>query len=145
MHLDVNFCKDHRDKTKVQDPLAVENLISSKLNSRRKFARLITQHGNVFSNILKGTAFLFQGVTFPYCVISLANFRLSMHLDRKVVWVHLRQTEMHKKSGRKVKADVHSIVKTWMNFVKIFLRLVSLPDEFHKNMSVVSFFAVRIS
>ena len=27
----VNFCKDHRDKTEVPDPLAVENLISYKL------------------------------------------------------------------------------------------------------------------
>ena len=50
MHLDVNFCKDHRDKTEVPDPLAVENLISYKLNSRRKLARLITQYGNIFSS-----------------------------------------------------------------------------------------------
>ena len=41
--LDVNFCKDHRDKTEVPDPLAVEDLISSKLNNKRKLARLITQ------------------------------------------------------------------------------------------------------
>ena len=27
----VNFCKDHRDKIEVPDPLAVEDLISSKL------------------------------------------------------------------------------------------------------------------
>ena len=41
--LDVNFCKDHRDKIEVPDPLAVEDLISSKLNNKRKLARLITQ------------------------------------------------------------------------------------------------------
>ena len=35
---DVNFCKDHRDKIEVRDPLAVEDLISSKLNSKRKLA-----------------------------------------------------------------------------------------------------------
>ena len=33
--LDVNFCKDHRDKTDwVPEPLAVEDLISYKLNNR---------------------------------------------------------------------------------------------------------------
>ena len=64
MQLDVNFCKDHRDKTEVPDPLAVENLINYKLNNRRKLARLITQYGNIFSNISKGTAFFLQGVTF---------------------------------------------------------------------------------
>ena len=32
----VNFCKDHRDKTEVPDPLAVENLISYKLNNTRE-------------------------------------------------------------------------------------------------------------
>ena len=38
--LDVNFCKDHCDKIEVPDPLAVEDLISSKLNNKRKLARL---------------------------------------------------------------------------------------------------------
>ena len=41
--LDVNFCNDHRDKIEVPDPLAVKDLISSKLNNKRKLARLITQ------------------------------------------------------------------------------------------------------
>ena len=41
---DVNICKDHRDKIEVPDPLAVEDLISSKLNNERKLARLITQY-----------------------------------------------------------------------------------------------------
>ena len=40
---DVNFCKDHHDKIEVPDPLAVEDLISGKLDSKRKLARLITQ------------------------------------------------------------------------------------------------------
>ena len=31
--LDVNFCKDHRNKIEVPDTLAVEDLISSKLIS----------------------------------------------------------------------------------------------------------------
>ena len=43
-----NFCKDHRDKTEVQDPLVVEDLISYKLNNRRKLARLIIQYRNIF-------------------------------------------------------------------------------------------------
>ena len=55
-----NFCKDHSDKTGVPDPLVVEDLISDKLNNRRKLARLITQYGDIFSNISKGTAFLLQ-------------------------------------------------------------------------------------
>ena len=42
--MDVNFCEDHRDKTEVSDPLAVEDLISYKLNNKRKLARLITQY-----------------------------------------------------------------------------------------------------
>ena len=42
--LDVNFCRDHRDKTEVPDPLAVEDLISYKLNNRRKLARLISDY-----------------------------------------------------------------------------------------------------
>ena len=61
---DVNFCKDHRNKIEEPDPLAVEDLISSKLNNKRKFARLITQYRDIFfSNISEGTAFLLQGVT----------------------------------------------------------------------------------
>ena len=31
----VNFCKNHRDKTEVPYPLAVEDLINYKLNNRR--------------------------------------------------------------------------------------------------------------
>ena len=31
-----NFCKDHRDKTEEPDPLVLEDLISDKLNNRRK-------------------------------------------------------------------------------------------------------------
>jgi len=58
-----NFCKDHRDKTEVPDPLVVEDLISYKLNNRRKLARLITQYRNIFSNISEDSAFLLQGVT----------------------------------------------------------------------------------
>ena len=46
--LDVNFCKDHRDIIEVPDPLAVEDLISSKLNNKRKLARLITQYRDIF-------------------------------------------------------------------------------------------------
>ena len=53
--LDVNFCKEHRDIIEVPDPLAVEDLISSKLNNKRKLA--------IFSNISEGTASLLQGVT----------------------------------------------------------------------------------
>ena len=41
-----NFCKDHRDKIEVPDPLVVEDLISDKLNNRRKLARLI-KHYNI--------------------------------------------------------------------------------------------------
>ena len=51
-----DYCKDHRDKTEVPDPLVLEDLISYKLNNRRKLARLIIS---------------------LYCVISLANFHLS--------------------------------------------------------------------
>ena len=42
-----HFCKDHRDKTEVPDPLVVEDLISYKLNNRRKLARLITQYRDI--------------------------------------------------------------------------------------------------
>ena len=52
-----------RNKIEVLDPLAVEDLISSKLNNKRKLARLITQYRDIFSNISEGTAFLLQGVT----------------------------------------------------------------------------------
>ena len=58
-----NFCKDHRDNIEVLDPLVVEDLISDKLNNRRKLARLIKQYRDIFSNISEGTAFLLQGVT----------------------------------------------------------------------------------
>ena len=59
--LDVNFWKDHRNKIEVPDPLAVEDLISGKLNNKRKLGRLITQYGDIFfSNISEGTAFLLQ-------------------------------------------------------------------------------------
>ena len=48
MSLDVNFCKNHRNKIEVPDPLAVEDLISSKLNNKRKLVRLITQYRDIF-------------------------------------------------------------------------------------------------
>ena len=47
----------------VPDPLVVEDLISDKLNNRRKLARLIKMYRDIFSNISEGTAFLLQGVT----------------------------------------------------------------------------------
>ena len=49
----VNFCKDHRNKIEVPDPLAVEDLISSKLNNKRKLARLITQYRDIFFPIFR--------------------------------------------------------------------------------------------
>ena len=55
---DVNFCKDHRDRTEVPDLLAEEELISYKLKNRRKLARLITQYRSFWRQ-----AFLIQGVT----------------------------------------------------------------------------------
>ena len=42
-----NFCKDHRDKKKVPDPLVVEDLISDKLNNRRKLAKLTKQYSQL--------------------------------------------------------------------------------------------------
>ena len=51
--LDVNFCKDHRDKIEVPDPLAVEDLISSKLNKKRKLARLIIQYRDILFPIFR--------------------------------------------------------------------------------------------
>ena len=56
------FCKDHRHKIEVPDPLAVEDLISDKLNNKRKLARLIKQYRDIFSNISEGRAVLLQGV-----------------------------------------------------------------------------------
>ena len=40
LKLGVNFCKDHRDKIEVTDPLIVGDLISCKLNNKQKLARL---------------------------------------------------------------------------------------------------------
>ena len=85
--LDVNFCKDHRNKIEVPDPPAVEDLISSKLNNKRKLARLFTQYRDIFfpiflgvtENTLKkeGRALRNIGKNISlYCVISLANFRI---------------------------------------------------------------------
>ena len=44
------FCKDHRDKTEVPDPLTVEDLISYKLNNTPKLARLIIQYSYILCN-----------------------------------------------------------------------------------------------
>ena len=59
---DVNFCKDHCDKTEVPVPLAVDDLISWRyeLNNGRKLARLITYYENIFFS--EGTAALLLGV-----------------------------------------------------------------------------------
>ena len=51
--LDVNFCKDHRGKIEVPDPIVVEDLISSKLNNKRKLARLITQYRDIYFPIFR--------------------------------------------------------------------------------------------
>ena len=48
-----NICKDHRDKIEVPDPLAVEDLISCKLNNKRKLARLFTQYRDKFFPIFR--------------------------------------------------------------------------------------------
>ena len=48
-----NFCKDHRDKIEVPDPLVVEDLISDNLNNRRKQARLIKQYRDIFFPIFR--------------------------------------------------------------------------------------------
>ena len=58
--LGVNFCKDHRDKI---DPLAVEDLISIKLNRKQKLARRITQYRDTFFfHFLEGMFVLLQGL-----------------------------------------------------------------------------------
>ena len=51
--LDVNFCKDHRNKIEVPDPLALEDLISSKLNNKQKLTRLIAQYRDIFFPIFR--------------------------------------------------------------------------------------------
>ena len=47
------FCKEHRDKTEVPDPLVGEDLISYKcrykLNNRRKLARLIGKYWKIYT------------------------------------------------------------------------------------------------
>ena len=53
----------------VPDPLVVEDLISYKLNNRRKLVMLITQYKDIFSNISEDTAFPLQGVTACYCSV----------------------------------------------------------------------------
>ena len=50
---DVHFCKDQRNKIEVPDPLAVGDLISSKLNNKRKLARLITQYRHIFFPVFR--------------------------------------------------------------------------------------------
>ena len=53
----------NRDKIEVPDPLAVEDLIGSKLNNKRKLARLITQCRGMFF-----PAFVLGWVTkYEYC------------------------------------------------------------------------------
>ena len=53
----------NRDKIEVPDPLAVEDLIGSKLNNKRKLARLITQCRGMFF-----PAFVLGCVTkYEYC------------------------------------------------------------------------------
>jgi len=56
-------------KTEVPDPLVVEDLISYKLNNRRKLARLITQYTDVVSNISEDTAFHLQDFTENNCCL----------------------------------------------------------------------------
>ena len=68
-----NFCKDHRDKIEVPDPLVVEDLISDNLNNRRKQARLIKQYRDISL----------------YCLISLACFRLFGRKDAIFIIVAL--------------------------------------------------------
>ena len=43
----------HSDKIEVLDPLGVEDLISDKLNNRRKLARLIKHHGIAYFPIFR--------------------------------------------------------------------------------------------
>ena len=53
-HNDINFCKDHCDnKIEALDPLAVEDLISCKLNNKQKLARLITQYRDILFSIFQ--------------------------------------------------------------------------------------------
>ena len=76
-----DFCKDHRDKTEVPDPLAIEDLISCKLNNKRKLARLITQYGDIFfSNISEGTAFLFRVLQRMTLVFNVTDLKYEFFL-----------------------------------------------------------------
>ena len=45
--LKFSLCNDQRDEIIVPDILAVEDLNSSKLNNKRKLARLITQYRDI--------------------------------------------------------------------------------------------------
>ena len=50
-----NICKDllYRDKIEVPDPLTVKDLISCKLNDKRKLASLIRQYQDIFFPIFR--------------------------------------------------------------------------------------------
>ena len=63
------------DYIEVPDPLGVEGLISSKLNNRRKLARLIKQYGIIFSSVSESIAFLLQGVTENDRLVNVTNLK----------------------------------------------------------------------
>ena len=71
-----NFCKDHRDKIEVPDPLVVEDLISDKLNNRRKLARLMKQYVWVIDQARGQDGWI------------LAKFFFCVFMDRDEVEVH---------------------------------------------------------
>ena len=77
-----NFCKDHRDKIEVPDPLVVEDLISDKLNNRRKLARLIKL----------------------YCFIILANFRLLFIVSCSIAFSKVEETLYKSRENVQMKA-----------------------------------------
>ena len=70
----VPFCKDHRDKTEVPDPLAVEDLISCKFKNKRKLARLITQFYVLRSMFRPFVLFIAAHHYFSGCNVFPLNF-----------------------------------------------------------------------
>ena len=84
--LDVSFCRDHRDKIEVPDPLAVEDLISYKLNNGRKLARWITREFIIWKGCLEVSPSVLISISIFYFLFSISiflfYFPLTTHKDK---------------------------------------------------------------
>ena len=122
-----NICKDHRDKIEVPDPLAVEDLISCKLNNKPKLARLITQYRDIFFPIFRKA-----GPSFFRVLQRMSFFKNSFSVTHSLE--HLKRCSPSKRTPSQISNETWYAVVTGQGDIRNLIKRGGHRTCFHATM-----------